>query len=45
MSQSGLALLAGVNRKAISDLDDTLASKAPSECLQPFVGERLTPKE
>lgn len=42
MSQSGLANLAGVSQPALSGLEDTLISRAPSEVLKPFVGERLT---
>ncbi|MEG3882044.1 hypothetical protein QT972_32290 [Microcoleus sp. herbarium7] len=42
MSQSGLASLAGVTQQALSNLEDTLTSRAPSETLYPFVGERLT---
>lgn len=42
MSQTGLAILAGVSRTSIQDLEKTLATSAPSECLEPFVGEPLT---
>lgn len=42
MSQSGLAILAGVDRKTLKTLEDTLAKKAPSEALEPFVGIPLT---
>lgn len=42
MSQSGLAILAGVDRKTLRDLENTLGSKAPSEFLQPFVDKPLT---
>lgn len=41
-NQTGLAVLCGVSRQAISGLEDTLASKAPSEWLEPFVGQDLT---
>lgn len=42
MSQSGLAELAGVDRKAVRDLEETLGSRAPSEFLEAFIGEPLT---
>jgi hypothetical protein len=42
MSQSGLAVLCGVTQQAISDLEKTLTSKAPSKWLEPFVGEDFT---
>ncbi|MEO8890721.1 MAG: hypothetical protein ABI417_04155, partial [Coleofasciculaceae cyanobacterium] len=42
MSQSGLAILSGVSRQALIDLEKTLVSKAPSEYLQSFVGKDLT---
>lgn len=42
MSQSGLAVLSGVTQQALSGLEDTLTSRAPSGTLKPFVGERLT---
>jgi hypothetical protein len=42
MSQSGLAVLAGVDRTTLRDLEDTLGGKAPSEALEPFVGKPLT---
>lgn len=42
MSQTGLAELAGVTRQALIQLETTLVSKAPSESLEPFVGEVLT---
>jgi hypothetical protein len=42
MSQSGLAILAGVSRQAIAKLEDTLATKSPSKTLEPFVGKALT---
>jgi len=42
MSQTGLAEFAGVTRGAISDLEDILKTKAPSEYLEPFVGKLLT---
>lgn len=42
ISQTGLAILAGVSRQAISRLENTLATKAPSESLEPFIGKPLT---
>lgn len=42
MSQSGLAVLTGVSQQALSQLEDTLTSKAPSESLEPFVGKVFT---
>ncbi len=42
MSQTGLARLAGVSRQALIDLETTLVSRAPSEYLEPFVGQELT---
>jgi hypothetical protein len=42
MSQSGLSVLCGVTQQAISDLEKTLTSKAPSRTLEPFVGKDLT---
>lgn len=42
MSQTGLAILAGVDASTLSRLEDTLLQKAPSESLEPFVGEPLT---
>lgn len=42
MSQSGLAILAGVDRTTLRDLEETLGGKAPSESLEPFVGKVLT---
>lgn len=42
MSQSGLAVLCGVTQQAISDLEKTLTSKAPSKWLEPFIGLDLT---
>jgi DNA-binding XRE family transcriptional regulator len=42
MSQSGLALLAGVSRTALQDLEKTLATSAPSKYLESFVGKALT---
>lgn len=42
MSQSGLAVLCGVSQPAISGLEQTLISRAPSKWLEPFVGEDLT---
>lgn len=42
MSQSGLAILAGVDQSTLSRLEDTLMQRAPSESLNSFVGETLT---
>jgi hypothetical protein len=42
MSQSGLAVLAGVSRTSIQNLEETLATLAPSKYLEPFVGNALT---
>lgn len=42
MSQSGLVTLCGVSQPAISGLEKTLISRAPSKTLEPFVGQRLT---
>lgn len=42
MSQSGLALLCGVSQPAISGLEQTLISRAPSKWLEPLVGTDLT---
>ena len=42
MSQSGLAILAGVSQQALSSLEKTLTSRAPSEPLEVFVGKPLT---
>lgn len=42
MSQSGLALLCGVSRTTIQNLESTLATSAPSQTLEPFVGKRFT---
>lgn len=42
MSQSGLAVLCGVSQQAISLLENTLTSKAPSKWLEPLVGKDLT---
>ena len=42
MSQSGLSVLCGVTQPAISGLEKTLISRAPSKTLEPFVGKRLT---
>jgi hypothetical protein len=42
MSQSGLAILAGVSESALSQLEDTLLSRSPSEWLEPFMGKVLT---
>lgn len=41
MSQSGLSVLCGVTQPAISALEKTLISRAPSKTLEPFVGKRL----
>lgn len=41
-NQTGLAVLCGVSRQAISKLEDTLATKSPSKILEPFVGKNLT---
>jgi hypothetical protein len=42
MSQTGLAILCGVSRQAIIELEKTLVSKAPSKWLEPFIGKDLT---
>lgn len=42
MSQSALAVLCGVSQSAISQLENTLISRSPSEWLEDFVGETLT---
>ncbi|ANV92013.1 transcriptional regulator [Picosynechococcus sp. PCC 8807] len=42
MSQSALATLAGVSEAAISNLEDTLLTQAPSKYLEPFIGKPLT---
>lgn len=42
MSQSGLAVLCGVRRQSISNLEETLVSKSPSKTLDPFMGMGLT---
>ena len=42
MSQSGLAILAGVSRQSLILLEKTLVSKAPSKSLESFVGKDLT---
>lgn len=42
MSQSGLAVLVGVDQSTLSKLEDTLMNRSPSECLEPFVGKSLT---
>jgi phage antirepressor YoqD-like protein len=42
MSQSGLAILAGVHRTTLVKLEDILVNSAPSESLEPFVGKVLT---
>lgn len=39
MSQTGLAVLCGVSQQAISGLEKTLTSRAPSKWLEPFVGK------
>jgi hypothetical protein len=40
-NQSGLAILCGVSQPAISGLEKTLISKAPSKVLEPFVGKNF----
>lgn len=42
MSQTGLAKLCGVSQQAVSNLEKTLTSRAPSKWLEPFVGKDLT---
>jgi DNA-binding XRE family transcriptional regulator len=42
MSQSGLAIFAGVSRTTIQNLEKALATSAPSKVLEPFVGQSLT---
>ncbi|MCY6494617.1 helix-turn-helix domain-containing protein, partial [Leptolyngbya sp. GGD] len=42
MSQSGLAVLAGVDQSTLSRLETTLMHSAPSETLKPFQGKSLT---
>jgi hypothetical protein len=42
MSQSGLSVLAGVDPKTLRNLEETLRISAPSEILEPFVGEDST---
>lgn len=42
MSQSGLAVLAGVDQSTLSRLETTLMREAPSETLKPFQGKPLT---
>lgn len=42
MSQSALAVLCGVSRQAIIELESTLVSRAPSKWLKQLVGEDLT---
>ena len=42
MNQTALATLCGVSQQAISDLEKTLTSRAPSKWLEPFVGKDLT---
>jgi len=42
MSESGLASLTGISRQALSQLEGTLASRAPSESLEPFIAQCLT---
>lgn len=41
-NQTGLAILCGVSQQAISTLENTLTSRAPSRWLEAFVGEDLT---
>jgi transcriptional regulator with XRE-family HTH domain len=42
MSQTGLAKLCGVSQQAVSNLEKTLTSRAPSKWLETFVGQDLT---
>ena len=42
MSRNGLAKLAGVSGQALSKLEFTLATKAPSKELKPYVGQDFT---
>jgi hypothetical protein len=42
VNQTALAVLTGVTQQAISNLEKTLTSRAPSKYLEPFVGKRLT---
>lgn len=42
MSQTGLAILAGVSRQTIIALEEALVSKSPSKTLEPFIGQLLT---
>ena len=42
MSQSGLAILCGVARQTLQSMLKTLAEKAPSETLKPWLGKSLT---
>ena len=42
MSQTGLAIFAGISRTTIQNLEKTLATSAPSEALEAFVGKPLT---
>jgi len=42
MSQSGLAVLTGIDGSTLSRLEDTLLQKASSEILESFVGKPLT---
>jgi DNA-binding XRE family transcriptional regulator len=42
MSQTGLAILAGVSRQTIIALEEALVGKSPSKTLEPFIGKVLT---
>lgn len=42
MSQSGLAILAGVTPRSIKKLEDTLRTSEPSKTLESFVGKAFT---
>jgi hypothetical protein len=41
MSQTGLAILAGVSRQTIIALEEALVGKSPSKTLEPFIGKAL----